>query len=98
MYITSGHRGTVAALLGFAALAISGAAAGASQSAANSSAVARSRAVLVCEGMVRTFQSDVFAASTARGARERTTDGEWQRAALRVASDWLRSGCFSIAP
>jgi hypothetical protein len=97
MYIANGHRGTAAALLGFAALAISGTAAGASQSAANGSALARSRAVLVCEGMVRTFRSDVFAAATARGAKEATTDVEWQGAALRVASDWLRSGCFNIA-
>ena len=98
MYITSERRATVAALLGFAALAMSGNAAAASQSSAAGSAAARSRAVLVCQGMVRNFQSDVFAASTARGARESTTDLEWQGAALRAASNWLRSGCLSIAP
>ncbi len=98
MYITSERRVTVAALLGFAALAISGTAAGASQSAGGGSAATRSRAVLVCQGMVRNFQSDVFAASTARGARESTIDLEWQGAALRAASNWLRSGCLSIAP
>jgi hypothetical protein len=98
MYITSGRRGTVAALLGFAALAISGTAAGASQNTAAGSAAARSRAALLCQGMVRDFQSDVFAAATARGARDRTTDVEWQGAALSAASNWLRSGCFSIAP
>jgi hypothetical protein len=98
MYITSERRVTVAALLGFAALAMSGSAAAASQSSATGSAAATSRAVLVCQGMVRDFQSDVFAASTARGARESTTDLEWQGAALRAASNWLRSGCLSIAP
>ncbi len=98
MYVTSGRRGTVAALLGFAALAISGTAAGASQSATAGSAAGGSRADLICEGMVRTFQSDVFAAATARGAGDRATDVEWQSAAFRAASNWLRSGCFSIAP
>ena len=98
MYITSERRVTIAALLSFAALAISGTATGASQSSAVGSAATRSRAVLVCQGMVRNFQADVFAASTARGARESTTDLEWQGAALRAASDWLRSGCLSIAP
>ncbi len=98
MYITSERRVRVAALLGFAALAISGTAAGASQSAGAGSAAAGSRAVLVCEGIVHNFQSDVFAASTARGARESTIDLEWQGAALRAASNWLRSGCRSIAP
>jgi len=97
MYITSERRATVAAFLGFAALAMSGTAA-ASQSAAAGSAAARSSAVLACQGMVRNFQSDVFAASTARGARESTTDLEWQGAALRAASNWLQSGCLSIAP
>ena len=97
MSITSERRVTVAALLGFAALAISGTAAGASQSAAAGSAADRSRAVLVCQGMVRNFQSDVFAASTARGARESTTDLAWQGAALKAASNWLQRGCLSIA-
>ena len=95
MSIATGRKGTIAALLGFAALAISGTAAGASNSAASSSTAARAKA---CQGMVRSFQSDVVAAASARGAREATNDAAWQGVALRAASDWLRSGCFSITP
>ena len=97
MSITTGSRGTVAALLGFAALAISGTAAGASNSAAGSSTAARSRSILVCDEMVRSFQSDVVAAASARGAKKETSDTAWRGVALKAASDWLRSGCFSIA-
>ena len=97
MSIATGRRSTTAALLGLAALAISGTAAGASSSAAAGSTAARSRSILVCEEMVRSFQSDVVAAATARGAREETNDAAWRGVAHRAASDWLRSGCFTIA-
>jgi hypothetical protein len=96
MWITTGRRGTAAALLGFAALAISGSAAGATKHGTVTSAAASSRAIAACNGMAHTFQSDVFAAATARGAREATTDIEWRGAALKAASLWLRSGCLSL--
>ena len=96
MSITTGQRSTTAALLGLAALAISGTAAGASNRAATSSRAAESRSAMACEGMVRSFQSDVAAAASARGAREQTNDAAWRGVALKAASDWLRSGCFSI--
>jgi hypothetical protein len=88
----------MAALLGFAALAISGSAAAASNNVVVSSAAARSKATLACNGMARNFQSDVVAAATARGAREATVDVMWRGASLKAASIWLRSGCLSIAP
>ena len=97
MCITTGCRAAIAALLGFAALAISVSAAGASVNFAGGSAAARSTAILACNGLARSFQSDVVAAATARGAREATTDVVWRGAALRAASVWLRSGCLSIA-
>jgi hypothetical protein len=52
---------------------------------------------LACNAMARTFQSDVVAASTARGAKEATADVVWRGTALKAASAWLRSGCLSIA-
>jgi hypothetical protein len=97
MCITTSRRATIAALLGFAALAISGTAGAASNSAGAKSAVARSQA-LACAGMIRSFQSDVVAAATARGAREESKDAEWRGIALKAASSWFRSGCFSITP
>jgi len=96
MYMTTGRRGTLAAL-GFAALVITGSAAGASKDVSASSAAARSKAILACNTMARTFQSDVVAAATARGAREATVDVVWRGTALKAASVWLRSGCLSIA-
>ena len=96
MCMRTGRRGTIAALLGFAALVITGSAAGASKNGARSSAAARSEAILACNTMARTFQSDVFAAATARGAREATADIVWRGTALKAASLWLRSGCLSI--
>jgi hypothetical protein len=97
MSIGTGHRSTVAAVLGFAALAIAGSAAGASKNGAVRSATARSEAILACNMMARSFESDVVAAATARGAREATADVAWRGTALKAASAWLRSGCLSIA-
>jgi hypothetical protein len=96
MWITTGHRGTTAALLGFAALAISGSASGATKHGTVSSAAARSQAILACNEMAHGFQSDVVAAATARGARNATVDVAWRGAALKAASIWLGSGCLSI--
>ena len=96
MRITTGCRGTMAALLVFAALVITGSAAGAGKNGAVSSATARSKAILACNTMARSFQSDVVAAATARGAREATADIVWRGTALKAASLWLRSGCLSI--
>jgi hypothetical protein len=94
--MSTGCRRTLAALLGFAALAITGSAAGASKNSAVSSAAARSKAILACDTMARTFQSDVVAAATARGAKEATADVVWRGTALEAASVWLRRGCLSI--
>jgi hypothetical protein len=97
MWITTGRRGTTAALLGFAALAISGSAAGATKHGVGSSSAATSRAIAACNGMAHNFQSDVFLAATARGSREATMDVEWRDAASNAASLWLRSGCLSLS-
>jgi hypothetical protein len=98
MFTANGRRSSVAALLGFAALALGGTAAAASQSAAVGSTAASSKAVLACKITIGKFQSDVLAAATARGAKEGTRDAAWRGAALKAATDWLRSGCLSIAP
>jgi hypothetical protein len=98
MCITAGRRGSMAALLGFAALVISGSAAGATNHVTVNSTAARSKAALACKGMARSFQADVFMASTARGAGVATADLMWRGVALKAASLWLRSGCLSIAP
>jgi hypothetical protein len=93
----TGRRGTMAAILGFTALVITGSAAGASKNADISSAAANSKAILACDMMARAFQSDVVAAATARGAKEATADVVWRGTALKAASVWLRNGCLSIA-
>jgi hypothetical protein len=77
---------------------ITGSATGAPKNDAVSSAAARSKAVSACMTMAHTFQSDVVAAATARGAREATADVVWRGTALKAASVWLRSGCLSITP
>jgi hypothetical protein len=88
----------MAALLVVAALAINGTAAGAAKHGTVGSAAARENAILACNGMARSFQSDVVMAATARGAGAATVDAMWRGVALKAAAVWLRHGCLSIAP
>src|SRR5215472_8647189 len=98
MCIRTRRRSSMAALLGLAALVISGSATGAPKHVTGSSAAARSQAILACKEMARSFQADVVMASTARGVGAANLDVMYRGVALKAASLWLRSGCLSIAP